>query len=125
MKNTTPFEDEPSLHDIKKLLINIQTTVSGISKEIQDLLTELTDLRNLVAFYDQELQENKTNLAKASAANASLGKDLDDTKKKLKQTNKLLDEEMCESQKLWDSSTPLSSTHKISGDPQNSRKPLH
>lgn len=82
MKNTMPFEDEPSLHDIKRLLIKIQATVSGISKEIQELLKELTDLRDLVAFYDQELQENKTNLAKASAANASLGKELDDTKKK-------------------------------------------
>ena len=120
----TEDEEEPSLRDIKNLLINIQATVSSISKENQDLKKELTDLRNSVAFYDQELQEIKSNLDKASVANASLRKELDDTKKKLKQTNRLLDEETCESQKLWDEFDALEqytrkNSLEIHGIPEN------
>ncbi len=101
-ENTISFEEqEPSLRDIKNLLINIQATVSSISKENKDLKEELTDLKNSFAFYDQELQGFKSKLEKASTANTSLKKELDDTKKKLKQTNSLLDEQIDDSQKLW------------------------
>ena len=46
-ENTISFEEqEPSLRDIKNLLVNIQTTVASISRENKELKQELTDLKN-------------------------------------------------------------------------------
>ena len=124
-ENTISFEEqEPSLRDIKNLLVNIQTTVASISRENKELKQELTDLKNSFAFYDQELQEIKSKLEKASTANTSLKKELDDTKKKLKQTNSLLDEQIDDSQKMWDEFDALEqytrkNSLEIHGIPEN------
>lgn len=60
-ENITPSEEEPSLREIKNLLISIQASVSGIFKENQDLKKELADLKNSVAFNDKDLQETENN----------------------------------------------------------------
>ena len=70
-------EREPSLLEIKELLIDIQTSIANITKENEALRKEVTDLKASLGFNDKELRDIKSSLANAALAYASLQKKLD------------------------------------------------
>ncbi|KAL9977425.1 hypothetical protein ACROYT_G014825 [Oculina patagonica] len=61
-------DKEPSLLEIKTLLINIQTSITNITKENQALRKEVSDLKASLEFSDREIKKVKDSLDKAILA---------------------------------------------------------
>ena len=70
-------EREPSLLEIKALLIDIQTSIAKLTEENETLRKEVSDLKASLEFNDKELRDVKSSLATAASAYASLQKKLD------------------------------------------------
>lgn len=94
-------EKEPTLLEIKDLLVSIQATVFEISQENRVLKKELTELKDSMAFNEKELQDIKDSLKKVSKANASIQKELVKAKEELEQTKQQLDKEKEETGRVW------------------------
>lgn len=94
-------EKEPTLLEIKDLLISIRATVSEISQENRALKNELAELKDSLSFNEKELQEIKVSLNKATTTNASLQKELNKTKENLEATKQQLGKEREETQRVW------------------------
>ena len=100
-ENSSLAVKEPSLLEIKQLLINIQATVADIKQENRDLKKELEGLKDSMSFNEKELQDIKDSLKKTSKANASLREELTKTKKELQSAKQDLDKEKEETLKVW------------------------
>ena len=100
-KDSLFSEKEPTLLEIKDLLVSIQATVSKISLENQVLKKELTELKDSMAFNEKELQDIKDTVKKVSKANASIQKELVKAKEELEQTKQQLDKEKEETERVW------------------------
>ena len=84
---------EPSLTDIKEMLVGIQTTVTTILQENQQLQQELKELKAALNANQRETEKLKTQLTKAEKANDALQKELEQVRHKLyrqiEETNRL------------------------------------
>ena len=100
-ENSSQTVKEPSLLEIKQLLINIQASVAEIKQENRDLKKELESLKDSMSFNEKELQDIKDSLNKASKLNASLREELTKTKKELQFTKQELNQEKDETLKVW------------------------
>ena len=85
--------NEPSLTDIKEMLVGIQTTVTTILQENQQLQQELKELKAALNANQRETEKLKTQLTKAEKANDALQKELEQVRHKLyrqiEETNRL------------------------------------
>ena len=94
-------EEEPSLREIKSMLVNIQATMATIVEENKNFRKELVDLKTAVDFNDNELRQLKKDHQKTSEMNTMLKKELEKTKKELNNTKKVLQDQEDETQNLW------------------------
>ena len=70
-------QEEPSLHEIKLLMVDIQITVSSIALENKQLTKELADLKTYIQTKDKELSEMKFSVDKTAKSNDALaGKEI-------------------------------------------------
>ncbi|XP_078383171.1 uncharacterized protein LOC144665747 [Oculina patagonica] len=74
---------EPSLTDIKEMLVDIKTTVTAILKENQQFKEEIKELRAALNTNKRETEKLKTQLTKAEKANGTLQNELEQTRHKL------------------------------------------
>lgn len=95
-------EQEPSLLEIKGLLIDILTSIANTTKENEALRKEVSDLKASLEFNDKELRDVKSSLANTASAYAALQKKLDTTNE-LNVTQKTLKEQRHETEWLEDS----------------------
>ena len=93
-------EREPSLLEIKGLLIDIQASIANINKENKALRKEVSDLKASLEFNDKELRDIKSSLATAASAYASLQKKLDATTNELNVTKNTLKDQRHETERL-------------------------
>ena len=84
---------EPSLIDIKEMLVGIQITVTTILKEYQQLKQEIKELKAALNTNQRETEKLKTQLTKAEKANDNLQNELEQARHKLngqiEETNRL------------------------------------
>ena len=88
-------QEEPSLHEIKSLLVDIQITVSSIALENKQLKKELADLKSYIQTEDKELSELKISVEKTAKSNDALEKKLQAATTSLEATRRVLDKQ-CE-----------------------------
>ena len=93
VSDVTATQPEPSLMDIKEMLVDIQITVATILRENQELKQEILELKSALNANQRETEKLKTQLAKAEKANDTLRNELNHTRTKLndqiEETNKL------------------------------------
>lgn len=95
-------DEEPSLLEIKTLLINIQTSITNITKENQALRKEVSDLKDSLEFSDTELKKVKDSLEKAIVTNTALQKKLDKANNELRKNAEKLTDQKYETDRLED-----------------------
>ena len=94
-------EEEPSLREIKSMLVNIQATIATIVEENKNFRKELADLKRAVDFNDNELRQLKKDHQTTCQMNTMLRKELEKTKEELDSTKKVLQDQEDETQNLW------------------------
>ena len=87
-------EEEPTLTEIKNILVGLQTSISKILIENQSLKEELSQLKASVNSQDREFDKVKTSLGRVAKENQSL-------KEQLQQTREKLNEQVQETDNLW------------------------
>ena len=117
-------EREPSLLEIKALLIDIQTSIVKLTEENETLRKEVSDLKASLEFNDKELRDVKSSLATAASAYASLQKKLDATNNELNAAKNTLKDQRYETQRLENSLDTLEqytrkNSLEIHGIPEN------
>lgn len=95
-------DEEPSLLEIKTLLINIQTSITNITKENQALRKEVSDLKASLEFSDTEMKKVKDSLDKAISANTALQKKLDKAHNEIRKSAEKLIDQKYETDRLED-----------------------
>ena len=98
----TREEREPSLLNIKGLLIDIQTSIAKITKENVALRKEVSDLKASLEFNDEELRDIKSSIAKAASAYAALQQRLDATNNELSVATNTLKHQKYKTERLED-----------------------
>lgn len=93
-------EDEPSLLEIKKILIGIQATIFSISQENKALKKEIEELKASANFNKRELKDLKDSIQKAKDENKALKDSLASTDKQLKNARQELVKQNEESERL-------------------------
>lgn len=88
-------EEEPSLRDIKEMLLDIQTTVSTILMENKRINKELADLKSTVKQQNEDTTKLKLALAK-------LSKQFDETEDELAAAKKQLSDQEEEIEELYE-----------------------
>ena len=117
-------EQEPSLLEIKALLIDIQTSIANITRENKALRKEVSDLKASLEFKDKELRDVKSSLAIAASSYASLQKKLDATNNELNVAKNKLKDQRHETERLENSLDTLEqyarkNSFEIHGIPEN------
>lgn len=93
-------EDEPSLLEIKKILIGIQAAIFSISQENKALKKEIEELKASANFNEKELKDLKDSIQKAKDENKALKDSLASTDKQLKKARQELVKQNEESERL-------------------------
>ena len=93
-------EDEPSLLEIKKILIGIQAAIFSISQENKPLKKEIEELKASANFNEKELKDLKDSIQKAKDENKALKDSLASTDKQLKNARQELVKQNEESERL-------------------------
>ena len=79
-------QEEPSLHETKSMLVDLQITVSSIALENKLLKKELADLKTSIQAKDKEISELKISVDKTAKSNDALEKNLQATTTSLEAT---------------------------------------
>ena len=87
-------EEEPTLTEIKNLLVGMQTSVSKILVENQNLKEELSELKAAVNTQGRDFDEVKASLGRVRKENQSL-------KEQLYKTTEKLNKQIEETDNLW------------------------
>ena len=95
-------QDEPTLLEIKEMLVDIQISIASVVKENQALKEEIEDLKDSVNFNEKELQDLKESLQKTKDENKVLRNLLDATKNQMKATKENLEAQKQESDRLYE-----------------------
>ena len=99
-------EEEPSLLEIKSLLLainrSINCSVSSLLSDNKALRRELKELKDCMNFNNRELKELKESLQKTNNENKALKASLDSTNEQLKPTKEKLRNQTEDIVQLWD-----------------------
>ena len=87
-------EEEPTLTEIKNIMVGLQTSISKILIENQSLKEELSQLKASVNSQDRDFDKVKTSLGRVAKENQSL-------KEQLQQTREKLNKQVQETDNLW------------------------
>ena len=80
VEETMGDAEEPSLHEIKSMLVEIQITVSDIQRRNNQFAEEIISLRSSMESPKRELDATKTELKKVKTVNDRLQKELEDVR---------------------------------------------
>ena len=94
-------QEEPSLFEIKALLVDIQIQVAAILTENHTLKKEIEDLKDSANFYGRGLKDLKASLQKTKDENKELKNTLASTRNELKTTKENLRKQKEESERQW------------------------
>ena len=94
-------QEEPSLVEIKALLVDIQIQVAAILTENHTLKKEIEDLKDSANFHGRELKGLKESLQKTKDENKELKNILASTRNELKTTKENLRKQKEESERQW------------------------
>ena len=94
-------QEEPSLFEIKALLVDIQIQVAAILTENHTLKKEIEDLKDSANFHGRELKDLKESLQKTKDENKELKNTLASTRNELKTTKENLRKQKEESERQW------------------------
>ena len=83
MEETKENDEEPSLLEIREMLVNIQITVSDIQMKNIQLTEEMAALRSIIESQKRDLDATKTTLVKVKRENKELKKELEAVRKKV------------------------------------------
>ena len=95
-------QEEPSLLEIKALLIDIQIQIAAILAENRTLKKEIEEIKESANFYRKELKDLKESLQKTKDENKELKNMLASMRNKLKTMKENLGKEKEESDRLWE-----------------------
>ena len=99
-------EEEPSLLEIKSLLLainqSINCSVSSLLSDNKALRRELEELKDCINFNNRKLKELKESLQKTNNENKALQASLDSTNEQLKATKEKLRNQTEDIVQLWD-----------------------
>ena len=85
-------EQEPSLKDIKDMLLSVQTTLKDIQIENRKLASEVADLKSSFGFQEQQLNSLKVSLSKVMKSNDAMKVELQALRKKVNDQKSEMDE---------------------------------
>ena len=94
-------QEEPSLLEIKALLVDLQIQIAAIFTENHTLKREIEDLKESANFYGGELKDLKKSLQKTKDENKELKNTLASTRNELKTTKENLRKQKEESERQW------------------------
>ena len=95
-------QEEPNLLEIKKLLIDIQTSVASVITENQGIRKEIEDIKSSVKFNGDELKDLKAALKKTKDENKALKSSVDALNIQLKTAKEKLQTQKEECDQLWE-----------------------
>ena len=95
-------QEEPNLLEIKKLLIDIQTSVASVITENQAIRKEIEDIKSSVKFNGDELKDLKAALKKTKDENKALKSSVDALNIQLKTAKEKLQTQKEECDQLWE-----------------------
>ena len=93
---------EPSLLEIKEMLIDIQISIASVIADNQAIRKEIEDLKSSVTFNGEELKDLKASLKKTKDENKALKISLAALKTRLTATEKELQNQSAECEQLWE-----------------------
>ena len=102
LKKSKDDQDEPNLLEIKKLLIDIQTSVASVITENQAIRKEIEDVKSSVKFNGDELKDQKAALKKTKDENKALKSSVDALNIQLKTAKEKLQTQKEECDQLWE-----------------------
>ena len=95
-------QEEPSLLEIKALLVDIQIQIAAILTENRTLKREIEEIKESANFYGKELKDLKESLQKTKDDNKELKHTLASMRNELKTTKENLGKQKEESDRLWE-----------------------
>ena len=95
-------QEEPSLLEIKALLVDIQIQIAAVLSENRTLKKEIEELKESANFYEKELKDLKESLQKTKDEYKELKHMLASTRNELKTTKENLGKQKEESDRLWE-----------------------
>ena len=93
---------EPSLLEIKEMLIDIQISIASVIADNQAIRKEIDDLKSSVTFNGEELKDLKASLKKTKDENKALKISLAALNTRLTATEKELQNQSAECEQLWE-----------------------
>ncbi|XP_068674623.1 uncharacterized protein [Montipora foliosa] len=95
-------EEEPSLLEIKEILIAIKCSISSIFEEIKALRKDIEEVESNINFNDKELKDLKDSLQKSKDENKELKNSLASTNSQLKAAQHNLLSQAEDYAQMWD-----------------------
>ena len=92
IEETKENDEEPSLLKIRKMLVNIQITVSDIQLKNSQFTEEMAVLRNIIESQKRDLSSTKTTLEKVTWENNELKKELEAMRKNVMKREEEIEE---------------------------------
>ena len=92
VEETMGDAEEPSLHEIKSMLVEIQITVSDIQRRNNQFAEEIISLRSSIESQKRELDATKTELKMVKTVNDRLQKELEDVRAKAEEREAEIEE---------------------------------
>ena len=117
-------QEQPSLLEIKQLLVDIQIQIAAVLTENLKLRKEIEELNDSANFNEKELNDLKDSLIKTKNENKTLKDFLEETRRELKAVKDDFREQKEETEQLWSAFDDLEqytrkNSLEIHGIPQN------
>ena len=117
-------QEQPSLLEIKQLLVDIQIQIAAVLTENLKLRKEIEELKDSANFNEKELNDLKDSLLKTKNENKTLKDCLEETRRELKAVKDDFREQKEETEQLWSAFDDLEqytrkNSLEIHGIPQN------
>ena len=117
-------QEQPSLLEIKQLLVAIQIQIAAVLTENLKLRKEIEELKDSANFNEKELNDLKDSLLKTKNENKTLKDCLEETRRELKAVKDDFREQKEETEQLWSAFDDLEqytrkNSLEIHGIPQN------
>ncbi|XP_068697196.1 uncharacterized protein PF3D7_1120000-like [Montipora foliosa] len=117
-------QEQPSLLEIKQLLVDIQIQIAAVLTENLKLGKEIEELKDSANFNEKELNDLKDSLLKTKNENKTLKDFLEETRRELKAVKDDFREQKEETEQLWSAFDDLEqytrkNSLEIHGIPQN------
>ena len=117
-------QEQPSLLEIKQLLVDIQIQIAAVLPENLKLRKEIEELKDSAKFNEKELNDLKDSLLKTKNENKTLKDFLEETRRELKAVKDDFREQKEETEQLWSAFDDLEqytrkNSLEIHGIPQN------